>query len=923
MSVLGHDAYRPRSSNVCSGRQYGEARISGSSVVHQGDVNIYNTAYAPPDCSVGEQDFHLKALYYASMDDRKAHIDKDEAKEGTCDWIWSTNFAQWLASADEKLFWISGKPGSGKSTLMRFLERAEGLNARLPPGGRSWRVISFFFDFRLAEQTGNRVEGLLRSLLVYILRGRPDIAVALGIQTLGRGASSYIPVGSLEKMFSRALAMTNSRFLLLIDGLDEFNGNMQSLLQTLTALRHHETLKLCLASRPEAMIQYVLGVFPSIRMSDHNWQGIQRYIQLSIDQFRPRLDALQLQEIQDVIHKRAQGVFLWVYLAIGEVLQAWAAIATPTEVKARLNLLPTKLRDFYKRILNRLPEHRRAEAAILYTLVDKADYPVSTELLRGAFHFLAHELQLELLPPECIGLQDFELRLHATTGGLIEVSRRPINPRIRPDEPLTVRLIHETVRSFSAESLWAKESLPPVFLLRFPDHVWARLCREALLAGDRRIQAMPKHVPVSWFNRSTQQRKHNHFTDYQAFDSVLQHRLPNDSLLSWTRLLWHSISFIIYHAHEDVESSTAVTSLGTEEAMRTRWAKAQLTLCQNPDQKFGPSKEITDSDERDLFIAGMHRAHRYLRSQQRRLSSLNDTLRGGLVVCMILMSSLSSIRDVEPYISSRSDPPGFRSAVDMVLSLDDTVSTFHLATYLRLGYRNVPEYLQKHLRAGRLPRQEPVQVPCWIPAGFVFPEELPLFVWACEAFEVPEDGCTFEKQLKVLTGLGTDINAVSSKGYNIVHHLITEHIIKHTFLVATDTCLPDDDLANGIEKLYLVEKARANFGTICRGRTALQALQNGIERIHQTPEDELLFELTETAVARLAQVEFMLEHKARVGHLPHPPMGTNYRGGRNLPALKQNVEQRRCDMCTVVARRDGVNAPPSKIPRWAALLSKP
>jgi len=855
------------------------------------------------------------------MNARKAQI--REAKEDTCDWIWSTNFAQWLASTDEKIFWISGKPGSGKSTLMSFLEKAEAVNARLPPGDKRWRVISFFFDFRLAEQIGNSVEGLLRSLLLGILEGRPDIAMALGIQSPDRAAHPYITVDALAKMFGRGVAMTDYRFLLLIDGLDEFNGNMKSLLETLTELRRHENLKLCLASRPEAMIQHFLGVFPSIRMSEHNWQGIRQYIHLSVEQFRPRLDALQLQDIQDVIHERAQGVFLWVYLAIEEVLQAWAARATPTEVKARLNLLPTELRDLYKRILKRLPDYRRAEAAIIYTLVDKSDYPVSTELLRGALHFLAHELQLEPLPPEPIGLEDFALRLHATTGGLIEVSPRPTNSQDPSDTSLTVRLIHETVRSFSAESLWTEESFPPAFVLRFPDHVWARLCCEALLAGDKRIQAMSRRVPESWFRGYTQESVHNQVTDYQAFDLILQRQLPNNSLLPWTRLLWHSINFIIYHAHEDVESGTAVSDLNLEQAMRTRWAKAQLVLYRRRrGHNFGPTEEITDSNDHDLFIAGMHRAHNYLCSQLNRLSSLTDTLRGGLVVGMILMSSLCS-REVGSYISSRNDQPGLRSAVDMVLTLNDTVSSFHLAVYLRLGYRDIPEYLHKHLRAGRLPRQEPVQVPCWEPGILMFPEEPPLFVWACEPSEIPEKGCTYENQLKVLTSFGTAINCVSSHGYNIVHYLIKEHIVNHTFLIETDGCVPDDDLAPAIEKLYLVEKAGANFRTLCKGRTALQALKDGIELLHRTPEEDLSFDLNETALVRLAQLEFMLEHKAREGHLPHPPMGRDYRKVNNRPALKRNVEHRRCDMCTVIARRVGANIRSSRIPRWAGLQAKP
>ena len=71
----------------------------------------------------------LATLRFPTMEDRHTSIRAAHAQ--TYSWIFEessaelnlrapTRFVQWLKS-DENLYWISGKPGSGKSTLMKYL----------------------------------------------------------------------------------------------------------------------------------------------------------------------------------------------------------------------------------------------------------------------------------------------------------------------------------------------------------------------------------------------------------------------------------------------------------------------------------------------------------------------------------------------------------------------------------------------------------------------------------------------------------------------------------------------------------------------------------------------------------------------------------------------------------------------------------
>ena len=70
----------------------------------------------------------LRSLEFATMTDRQEEIAHAHAK--TCQWIFGehkqdvpwANFVEWLRS-DQSVYWVNGKAGSGKSTLMRYISK--------------------------------------------------------------------------------------------------------------------------------------------------------------------------------------------------------------------------------------------------------------------------------------------------------------------------------------------------------------------------------------------------------------------------------------------------------------------------------------------------------------------------------------------------------------------------------------------------------------------------------------------------------------------------------------------------------------------------------------------------------------------------------------------------------------------------------
>ncbi len=88
----------------------------------------------------------MKSLQFEQIHSRRATI--KEAYKRTCYWLVDhPGYNTWLDPAQyprhRGFFWISGKPGAGKSTLMKFiLKRAESMQSV------NTATASFFFNAR-------------------------------------------------------------------------------------------------------------------------------------------------------------------------------------------------------------------------------------------------------------------------------------------------------------------------------------------------------------------------------------------------------------------------------------------------------------------------------------------------------------------------------------------------------------------------------------------------------------------------------------------------------------------------------------------------------------------------------------------------------------------------------------------------------
>ena len=120
------------------------------------------------------QDFILESLSFSSMKDREEGV--DIAHDSTFEWIFHSNrmtspgvdsLSKWLQKdGADGIFWVNGKAGSGKSTLMRFIIDHPKTQELLRIWAGEKTLITAGFYFWISGTVEQRSQtGLLRYLL--------------------------------------------------------------------------------------------------------------------------------------------------------------------------------------------------------------------------------------------------------------------------------------------------------------------------------------------------------------------------------------------------------------------------------------------------------------------------------------------------------------------------------------------------------------------------------------------------------------------------------------------------------------------------------------------------------------------------------------------------------------------------------------
>ncbi|KAH6720451.1 hypothetical protein BKA61DRAFT_730752 [Leptodontidium sp. MPI-SDFR-AT-0119] len=313
----------------------------------------------------------LRQLRFRDFSDREERI--ADSHYQTFQWILDSNksqtgrwndFVEWLKSEDH-VYWIAGKPGSGKSTLMKFIcndTRTHNLlllwSAKLP------LVIARFYFWNSGSDFQMSQLGFLRSILIDALTQRPQLMSKVFPDRLRHSSmlgEDLHPWSLLElrKAFDVLVKQANRSFklCLFIDGLDEMDGDHGALVSMIKDAASRPNVTVCVGSRPWPVFEEGFSKEPGLMLQNLTYPDIVRFTTEKLNS-SPGFQRLKIREPQFStsliadISTKSDGVFLWVALVVKSLLAGLTNCNRVSDLQRRLHETPGDLEELYKKMFS-------------------------------------------------------------------------------------------------------------------------------------------------------------------------------------------------------------------------------------------------------------------------------------------------------------------------------------------------------------------------------------------------------------------------------------------------------------------------------------------------------------------------------------------------------------------------------------------
>ena len=343
---------------------------------------------------------------------------------GSCAWIAEKDgYQHWRDSSDPQIYWITAKPGTGKSVLSGYVIKHL----------KDFDKDCAFYFFTYGDKSKSSVGLFLRSIAWQMSSIHPEVYDFL-LKTCKKdpqlAKADYRTIWRklfLEGIFK--LTLSRPQYW-VIDALDECKNDSE-LIPLLVKAGETNRIRIFLTSRNifESYGQATprgLSIVAEPIPQDNAKADIRLYLRANINSL-PALgtDKDEAREsTMELILEKSTGCFLWVHL----VLQELRRVHTAAEIRQVLADIPSNMDALYMRILDSmssLPYGKRLAKAILTWTVCSAR-PLTTEELY-------HALQIDIND----SIDSVERSIASNCGQLVYV-----------DAGSRVQMVHQTARDF-------------------------------------------------------------------------------------------------------------------------------------------------------------------------------------------------------------------------------------------------------------------------------------------------------------------------------------------------------------------------------------------------------------------------------------------------------------------------------------------
>ncbi|KAI6086309.1 hypothetical protein F4821DRAFT_128914 [Hypoxylon rubiginosum] len=378
---------------------------------------------------------HIEQINLRQMTIKKAHIE-------TCKWFLSQPaYLQWLDQNEfgqhHGFLWIKGKPGSGKSTLMKYLFS----QFHFSKEGEQGTLLSFFFNAR-GNDLQHNTQGMYRSLIIQLIQDDFELQQACILRVPSDNWPKKNEDWSLEvlkKLLGHALADKKGRVAIFIDALDECDEDEArefiSFLNELAeaAADRQQELQVCLSSRHYPHISIPRSLEVVLEREEGHSHDIASYLNSELNIGHSSL----AKTVREQVLERASGIFIWVVLVV-QILNQEYDHGQLHRLQQILTELPEDLDKLFMNLIERDTRDRGQLLFCIYLLLFSE--PFGSDVF---YHAVIAGTDIDSLAPlddEIYNDEVISKFILSISRGLAEIHRT--------GRSNLVQFIHESVRQF-------------------------------------------------------------------------------------------------------------------------------------------------------------------------------------------------------------------------------------------------------------------------------------------------------------------------------------------------------------------------------------------------------------------------------------------------------------------------------------------